>query len=306
MAASVTYPEGNVLLRNLAREMPVISHGDGIYLFDQAGKRYIDASSGALVVSVGHGNKHVAEAMHRQLLRVGYVNGTQFTSEPTETLAARLAEIAAAEIPEAKLSRAAFLSSGSEVVEAAVKFVRQLWVEGAGKGSGPRSSRGCPAITAILCSRSRCRAEPHYKKLYGPFSLRDRDDGLALSLSRSGIADYQRDGAEHYGQLLEEVIAREGRRDDRGADRRAGDRFVGGRCRSTAWVFQAAPRRSVRNCTEFFLIADEVMCGAGRCGSFFACKRVGFTPDLLVLGKGIGGGAGRSRHCWYGRIISTK
>ena len=83
----VKYPDGHVLLRNLARDMPVISHGEGIYLFDRSGKRYVDASSGALVVSVGHGNREVADGIHAQLCRVGYVNGTQFTSEATETLA---------------------------------------------------------------------------------------------------------------------------------------------------------------------------------------------------------------------------
>ena len=59
--ASVQYPAGSVLLRDLARPLPIISHGEGIYLYDVSGKRYIDASSGALVAGLGHGRRDVAQ-----------------------------------------------------------------------------------------------------------------------------------------------------------------------------------------------------------------------------------------------------
>jgi adenosylmethionine-8-amino-7-oxononanoate aminotransferase len=287
MTNTVRYPEGNVLLRNLAREMPVISHGDGIYIFDQGGKRYIDASSGALVVSVGHGNKHVADAMHAQLLKVGYVNGTQFTSEATETLATRLAALAADELPAAKLSRVAFLSSGSEVVEASVKFVRQLWME----RRQPQRSKiiaRTPSYHGNTLYALSMSGRPHYKRLYGPM-LSQVVTTASPYPYRSPVEDYQRDGAEHFAKLFEEVIAREG-----GETIAAfiAEPVIG----SSAGAAVPPPGyfarlREICDRHGILMIADEVLCGAGRCGAFFASHAVDFTPDVLVLGKGIGGGA---------------
>ena len=120
----VKYPYGNVLLRNLKKNYPVISHGEGIYLWDTNGKKYIDASGGAMVTSVGSGNREVADAINAQMQKVAYVNGMHFTSQVVEDFAKKLSSLA----PEG-LKRVVVLGSGSEAIEAAVKFARQLWVE---------------------------------------------------------------------------------------------------------------------------------------------------------------------------------
>ncbi len=286
MKTHVRYPDGNVLLRNLTREMPIIARGEGIYLFDESGKRYIDASSGALVVSVGHGNKHVADALHAQLLKVGYVNGTHFTSRATETLATRLAVLATAELPDAKLTRAAFLSSGSEVVEAAVKFVRQLWME---RGQPKRSKMiaRIPSYHGNTLYALSMSGRPHYKKLYGPM-LSEVVTTASPYPYRSGLTDYDRDGADYYGKLLEEVIAKEG-----GETIAA---FIAEPVIGSSAGAALPPRGYFQRMREIcdrhgiLMIADEVLCGAGRCGSFFASAATGFRPDVLVLGKGLGGG----------------
>jgi adenosylmethionine-8-amino-7-oxononanoate aminotransferase len=286
MKNSVRYPDGNVLLRHLGREMPVIARGDGIYLFDKSGKRYVDASSGALVVSIGHGNREVADRIHAQLCQVGYVNGTHFTSEATEELATRLAAIAQAELPTAGLARAAFLSSGSEVVEAAVKFVRQLWME-RGQPQRTKMLARVPSYHGNTLYALSMSGRPHYKKLYGPM-LSEVVTTASPYPYRSGLADYERDGAEHYGRLLEEVIEREG------ADTIAAfiaEPVIG----SSAGAATPPPgyfARVSEICRKhgILTIADEILCGTGRVGSFYASKRTGFAPDLLVLGKGIGGG----------------
>src|ERR1700722_19442227 len=90
MGSMIRYPDGHVLLRNLTKNYPVVARGDGVYLFDDSGKRYFDASGGALVNSVGHGNKEIAARIAAQLASVAYVNGMQFTSPPTEELATKL------------------------------------------------------------------------------------------------------------------------------------------------------------------------------------------------------------------------
>ena len=286
MTNTIRYPDGNVLLRNLTRDMPVIARGDGIYLFDKAGKRYVDASSGALVVSVGHGNREVADRIHAQLCQVGYVNGTHFTSDVTEDLATRLVARATAEIPAAKLTRAAFLSSGSEVVEAAVKFVRQLWME-RGQPRRTKMIARVPSYHGNTLYALSMSGRPHYKKLYGPM-LSEVVTTSSPYPYRSGLADYDRDGAAHYGRLLEEVIEREG------GDTIAAfiaEPVIG----SSAGAAPPPPGyfarvREICDRHGILLVADEILCGTGRVGSFYACQRTGFAPDVLVLGKGIGGG----------------
>ncbi len=286
MKNMIRYPDGNVLLRNLARDMPVIARGDGIYLYDRSGKRYVDASSGALVVSVGHGNREVADRIHAQLCAVGYVNGTHFTSEVTEDLATRLATLAAAEIPAARLTRAAFLSSGSEVVEAAVKFVRQLWME-RGQPKRTKMLARVPSYHGNTLYALSMSGRPHYKKLYGPM-LSEVVTTASPYPYRSGLADYERDGADHYGRLLEEVIEREGPETIAA--------FIAEPVIGSSAGAAVPPRGYFERVGEIcrkhgiLTIADEILCGAGRVGSFYACTRTGFSPDLLVLGKGIGGG----------------
>lgn len=74
-ATSVRYPEGHVLLRSLGKDLPIVSHGDGVYLFDRAGKRYLDAAAGALVASVGHGNEEATEELAQFARTIPNANG---------------------------------------------------------------------------------------------------------------------------------------------------------------------------------------------------------------------------------------
>ncbi|MCA9973053.1 MAG: aspartate aminotransferase family protein, partial [Anaerolineales bacterium] len=100
---------------------PKISHGEGIYLWDESGKRYIDGSGGPLVVNVGHGRSEIVAAMQAQLSKAAYLHATMFTSEPLEQYAAQIAQLLP--LPDAKIYP---LSSGSEVVEGAIKLARQI------------------------------------------------------------------------------------------------------------------------------------------------------------------------------------
>lgn len=76
------YPKGSVFYRKLGRAYPLVTHGEGIYLYDEKGKRYIDGSGGALVVNIGHGNKEVLQRMVEQIEQVGYVHGHTFSHHP--------------------------------------------------------------------------------------------------------------------------------------------------------------------------------------------------------------------------------
>ncbi len=260
----------------------MISHGEGVYLYDTSGRKYFDAAGGALVNSVGHGNKEVAARIGEQLSRVAYVNGTQFTSEPTELLAQKLAKLS----PDPGLNRSFFLCSGSEAVEAAVKFVRQLWME----RNQPKRHKliaRAPSYHGNTLYALSASARPHYKKFYGPL-LHDVVVIPAPYEYRSAVADYARDGAEHYAGQLEEAIK------EHGPDEIAAFIFepiIG----SSAGASLPPPGyfdKVQEICRRYgiLMIADEIMCGAGRTGKFFASEHFGLKPDLLLLGKGISSG----------------
>lgn len=284
--ASVRYPDGHVLLRSLSKALPVVARGDGIHLFDGAGRRWVDASSGALVASVGHGNRAVADAVHDQLRRVGYVNGTQFTSDATEALAARLASLVAEELPRFGASRAAFLCSGSETVEAAVKFARQLWVE---RGEPQRSKllARVPSYHGNTLFALSASGRPHYRALYGPL-LSSVVTTTAPYPYRCGLPDYARDGADHYAAELASIIAREGPESIAAFIVEPVIGSSAGAAAPPPGYFERVEAICRRH--GILIIADEVLCGTGRSGSFFASRRTQLTPDLLVLGKGLGGG----------------
>ncbi len=279
---SITYPAGHVLLRSLTKNYPVISHGKGIELFDQDGKRYLDACGGALVVTLGHGNEELVQGIAQQLSRVAYVNGMQFTSRIMEECADNLAKKAAP----LGLDRVALLSSGSEAVEAAIKFARQLCVD---RGEPKRTklitrTPGYHGNTLYALSAS---GRPHYKKLYGPLL----SEVLTVSCPygyRNPVKDYESQGTDHYIAELEQLLQKEG-----------GDTIF-------AFIFEtisgsstgawAPPQDYFQRVSDLckkhgiLMIADEVLCGSGRSGKFFASEHFGLKPDILVLGKGLNSG----------------
>jgi adenosylmethionine-8-amino-7-oxononanoate aminotransferase len=279
----VRYPDGNVILRNLSREYPVISHGEGLYLFDTNGKRYIDASGGALVMSAGHGVREISDRIHEQLSRVAYVNGTQFTSHVAEELAARLARLS----PDpSDLNRSCFLGSGSEAIEAAFKFARQLWVE-RGQQKRTKFIARAPSYHGNTLFALSASARPHYKKYYGPM-LHELVVIPAPYEYRSQVADYAQDGGEYYAKVLEDAILREG------AESIAGFIFepiIGSSAGATLpppGYFDRVQEICRRH--GILMIADEILCGSGRTGKFFACEHYGIKPDLILLGKGLSSG----------------
>src|SRR5262249_46845446 len=118
------YPSGHVLYRRLQKRYPRIVRGEGCWLEDAGGRRYLDACSGALVTNLGHGNAEVARAVGEQAARLAYVNGTAFTHDAVEELAAEVAALSAQ-----GLDRTLFLCNGGDAVEAALKIARQFWAE---------------------------------------------------------------------------------------------------------------------------------------------------------------------------------
>ena len=113
-----------IIQRNPAIDLPVAARGKGIYLYDRAGREYIDASGGAAVSCLGHAHPHILAAMRAQLEKIAYAHSSFFTTDVAEQLAERLI----ADAPPG-ISHAYFVCDGSEAVEAALKMARQYFVD---------------------------------------------------------------------------------------------------------------------------------------------------------------------------------
>jgi adenosylmethionine-8-amino-7-oxononanoate aminotransferase len=111
------HAQSHVFYRKLGRRYPRIVRAEGCYLWDAAGKRYLDGSGGAYVVNLGHGVSEIADALACQAATVAYVNGTMFTTEPVEEFAAEIARLSPGD-----LDMVFPLGSGSEAVEAGLKI----------------------------------------------------------------------------------------------------------------------------------------------------------------------------------------
>ncbi|MDQ3518626.1 MAG: aspartate aminotransferase family protein [Gemmatimonadota bacterium] len=277
----LSYPHSNVFYRKLKRDYPRIVRGEGCYLYDDAGKRYLDAVGGAFVASLGHGNQDVADAMARQARMVAYVNGTAFTHDAVEELAAELAALAPGD-----LNKVYFLSSGSEAVEAALKLARQYWAElgEPGKRKIIALSPSYHGNTMLALSAS---ARANYQSMFGDW-LVDVRRVRAPFAYHCECRGFGADCKSCTGAALEEAIVHEG------SDSIAAfiaEPIGGSSTGATVPRPEYWPRvREICNRHRVLFIADEILCGAGRTGTWSALEPFGVVPDIMTLGKGISGG----------------
>jgi adenosylmethionine-8-amino-7-oxononanoate aminotransferase len=275
------YPAGNVFYRKLNKTFPVIVRGEGCWLWDDEGRRYLDACGGAFVANLGHGVSVVGDAMAEQARRVAYVNGTAFTHEASEAFATELA----GRLPP-ELTRVYPLGSGSEAVEAALKCARQYWAE-MGRPSKHRVIALTPSYHGNTLLALSASAREHYRKLYAGW-LVDIARVPAPYAYRCECQGTEPLCAACSGEALERMIV------DLGPDSVAAfiAEPVGGSSTGAAVPPPHYFRRIREICNRYdvLFVADEVLTGSGRTGSFTAVEQFGVSPDLMTLGKGIGGG----------------
>ena len=273
---------GAVFARSFQQTYPVAAHASGMYIYDEAGKAYLDMCGGAAVSCLGHGHPDVLSALHGQLDTMAFAHTAFFTSGPQEALAqaltARFSE------PGAK---AYFTSGGSEANETALKMAWQYW-----------RAEGQPEKTKIIS-----RQHSYHGNTFGTLSVsgnparRRSLDGLLLDWPRIAPCYAYRNKAVgetdlEYGiriaNQLEDAILKAG------ADSVAAfivEPVVGASLGAVPAVEGYFKRiREICDTYEILLIADEIMCGTGRTGTFFAHEQEGFLPDIVTLAKGIGGG----------------
>ena len=272
---------GHVFRRRLDAPLPRAALAEGVWIEDTDGVRYLDASGGAVVVNLGHGRRELARALYRQTRRCDYVHPTMFTTDPVEGLA----EALSGHTPPG-IDRFYFHSSGSEAVEAAVKLARQLhieygrrerirlisrWKSYHGLTLGALAATGKPSVRTPFepLLQEVVHIPPPYC-LRCPYGLTHPGCGIrcALILEETILSL----GPETVSAFLAETV-----------------------CGATlaAVVPPAGYLRTIREICDrhgVLLILDEVMCGLGRTGYWFACERDGVVPDILIIGKGLGGG----------------
>ena len=260
---------------------PFLDRGEGIYLFDTDGKRYIDGSSGAMVSNIGHSNPRVLAAMKAQMDKATFGYRLHFQTEPSE----RLAAMTAALMPKG-LDRVFFVSGGSEAVESAVKMARQYaltqgqdsrWKVISRYPSYHGSTLGALALTG-------------YDPLSKPFApmMREMPKVAAPTcyLDNDNLTEDQR--GLKYAELLRDKIIAEGPETVLAFIMEP----VGGASTGALVAPDSYYGRVREICDEFgiLLIYDEVMTGAGRTGKFLAAEHWGITPDLVSLSKGFAAG----------------
>ncbi|PEL05824.1 aspartate aminotransferase family protein [Bacillus sp. AFS017336] len=265
----------------LGQHYPMISHGEGVYLFDKDGNRYIDGSSGAITVGIGHGVEEIINVMTEQAKQVSFVYRSQFTSEPAEKLAKKLSEIT-----QGDLNWTFFVNSGTEATETAMKLAIQHYQEKGKKGKNKILSRWMSyhgiTIGALSMSGHPLRRQrfvpiledyPSVSPPYCyrcPFNLEHPSCDLACASELETAID--RIGPEHIAAFIAEPII--------GA--------AGGAIVPSKGYYQRI--KAICEKYDILLISDEVMTGLGRTGKMFAMEHWGVQPDIVTLGKGLTSG----------------
>jgi len=279
-------PQANasrVFHRSLQGAIPEATGGRGVYLSDAQGNQYLDASGGAAVSCLGHGDARIIQAIKDQLDRLAFAHTSFFTNEPAE----QLAQVLSAKAPGGNW-RVYFLSGGSEANEAALKLARQIQVE---RGAAERDhfiareqSYHGNTLGALSVS-----GNPGRKKVYQPIlmaNVRHIMPCYAYRHSTSGESE-EEFGLRAAGALETEI-------ENLGADRTIAfiaETVVG----STLGAVPPVPGyfKEVRRICDshgVLMLLDEVMSGMGRTGSLFACEQDGVVPDMIAIAKGLGGG----------------
>jgi adenosylmethionine-8-amino-7-oxononanoate aminotransferase len=277
-------PQNHVFYRNQKWHYPKISHGKGIYLYDEDGKSYLDGCSGSAVANIGHGNEEIADFTAEQVRTLAFTHLSRWTADPIERCAERIVKWA----PQG-LNHVYFVSGGSEATETAVKMARQYFVERDGKGSSKwkiiskwnsfhGNTLGALSMTGITGRR----------KMYDPILINFPKIPQFYHYRNPWNAITLRETSIKAAEALEEEILRQ-RSENVAA-------FI-----TEPIVGSAAPGvhpdpiyfKMVREiCTKYdvLLIVDEVMSGFGRTGKNFAVEHYNIVPDIMTVAKGMSSG----------------
>lgn len=272
----------HVFHRNSRMTYPTAVGGDGPYLIDSTGKRYLDASCGAAVSCLGHSNQEVRDAITAQANKLAYAHTSFFTTDAQEELADFLVEKAGN-----GLDKVYLVSGGSEAMEAAIKMAVQYWQEVGqpkkqkiiarwqsyhGNTMGALSAGGNKMRRAQFASLliEMTHIDPCYAYRYR--NEGESEEAFGLRMANLLEAEIQKQGAENVAAFVAEPV-------------------VGATLGCVAAAKGYFKRiREICDANNVLLILDEVMCGMGRTGSLFAYEQEGIAGDIVAIAKGLGAG----------------
>jgi adenosylmethionine-8-amino-7-oxononanoate aminotransferase len=254
-------------------EVPVIVRGEGCYVYDEQGKRYLDGLSALYCVNVGHGRAELGEAAARQASELGFYTNWSYAHPRSIELAARIAELAPG-----NLNRVFFTSGGSEAVESAWKLAKAYH---AARGE-PRRHKIVSRVLAYHGTSMGALTATGLPALREPFepltpgghhapntnSYRWKEDRDALWAADAIEEAILFEGPNTVAAVILEPVQN------------------GGGC----FVPQDGYFERVREICDrhgVLLISDEVICSWGRIGHMFGCERYGYMPDMITTAKGI-------------------
>jgi adenosylmethionine-8-amino-7-oxononanoate aminotransferase len=270
--------------RNLLTEYPVAVKAQGVFIYDSAGRKYLDACGGAVVCSIGHGVPEVASVMTAQAKRLAFAHSSQFITQETMGFAARIAALAPGDMK--KTGRVYLVSGGSEAVETAIKLARQYHVETGHPGKSKVIARwqsyhgstlGALAVTGNVARRDlyapMFATMPHIPPCYCfrcPYGLKYPSCDIACVEDLE--AAIHQEGPETVSAFIAEPVV--------------------GATLGAVPAVEGYWNRAREICTKHnvLLIADEVMTGIGRTGRNFAVDHFRVVPDVIVTGKGLSAG----------------
>jgi len=259
----------------------ILSRGEGVYVWDSEGNKMLDAFAGLWCVNIGYGRKELGEVASKQMTELAYYNSFfSCTTEPTVRLAAKLAELTPGD-----LNHVFFSNSGSEANDTILRMVRHFWAVQdkpqtnifIGRWNGYHGStvagaslggmRGMHAMGGLPI--------PNIVHINQPYWFGEGGD---LSEEEFGL--------QRARELEDKIL-------ELGPDRVAA--FIGEPIQGAAGVFIPPMNywpEIERICRKYdvLLVADEVICGFGRTGHWFASEYFGIQPDIMTLAKGITSG----------------
>ena len=261
-------------------EVPIIARGEGCYVYDNKGKRYLDGLSGLFTVQVGHGRAELADAARHQAETLAYFPVWGFAHEPAITLATRLANYAPGD-----LNRVFFTPTGGDAVETAIKLSRQYWklrgqhgrtkvisryLSYHGTSMGALSLTGVPAIKTPFEPLM-----PGAIKVQTPYRFRCRDcmhlDVCTLRCADDLALRIEMEGPDSVAAVFMEPVQNTG----------------------GAFTPPEGYWKRIREiCDEYdvLLVSDEVIAAFGRFGHMFGSRRYDYQPDMITFAKGVTSG----------------
>ncbi|MDZ7623990.1 MAG: aspartate aminotransferase family protein [Ignavibacteriaceae bacterium] len=243
--------EEEILLQTYKRIPIQISHGEGVYLFSEDGKKYLDFFSGLAVNALGYGNKKIIQAIEEQIKKYIHLSN-YYINSPQIELAERLVKYSG-------LSKVFFTNSGTEAVEASLKLIRKHFGPDKNIITFSNAFHGRTYGSLSLSGKEK------YKKYFSPLLPN------IIQLEFNDLEQLEKNVTENTAAIYLEFIQGEG-----------GIHIV-----SNQFVEMID---ELRNKFGFALVADEVQSGIGRTGKPFAYQHYNIEPDLVIVAKAIGGG----------------